>query len=102
MQFHWIAPLTLVPFVQRRKKIAYILAIMYVFIGMRSTLGLLYYSNYNPNMMRNALEPSANVNGQTYFNVIYVTPWRRISSYAIGLLTGSMVTNQYTSYILCS
>ena len=43
MQFHWIAPLALIPFVKGRKAIGYMVAIFFVFVSMGSILGLLLY-----------------------------------------------------------
>ena len=46
MQFHWIAPLTLIPFVLRRKILSYFLALLLVLLGCVSILfTLLYYPN---------------------------------------------------------
>ncbi len=46
MQFHWIAPLALIPFVLGRKAISFIMATIFVLIGIISTLSiLLYYPN---------------------------------------------------------
>ncbi|CAF0805029.1 unnamed protein product [Adineta steineri] len=46
MQFHWIAPLVLIPFVLGRKSISFIIATLFVLIGIGSILGiLLYYPN---------------------------------------------------------
>ncbi len=62
MQFHWIAPLALIPFVIGRKTVAYIVATIFVFISIVTTFGLLlYYPHLYPNMVRNALELSANI-----------------------------------------
>ena len=52
MQFHWIAPLVLIPFVRRQKTFAYFLTILLVLIGIGSIYTtLLYY----PNMSLNSL-----------------------------------------------
>jgi peptidoglycan/LPS O-acetylase OafA/YrhL len=46
MQFHWIAPLALIPFVIGRKSISYIVATLFVLVGIGSILSiLLYYPN---------------------------------------------------------
>ncbi|CAF4253579.1 unnamed protein product [Rotaria sp. Silwood2] len=101
MQFHWIAPLALMPFVLGRKKIAYIIASMHIFIHIGSTLGLLlHYPNLNPNNVRNALQQSASANESTSFSVIYVIRWCRIPAYAIRLLTGFVVINTDSTYYI--
>ena len=57
MQFHWIAPLSLIPFALGRKKIAYSISTAYIFIGIATVLGLLLrHPNFSPNMVQNALE----------------------------------------------
>ena len=43
MQFHWIAPLTLIPFVIGRKPVAFVVSIVLVFVGIGSIAGLLIY-----------------------------------------------------------
>ena len=46
MQFHWIAPIALVPFVLGRKSISFIITTIFVLIGIISILSiLLYYPN---------------------------------------------------------
>ncbi|CAF0901816.1 unnamed protein product [Adineta steineri] len=103
MQFHWVAPLILIPFVLERKKLAYIVGIIYIFISMSSIFGLLlYYPHLNPNNVRNAIQQSTQPTEPTYFNVIYVAPWCRISAYAIGLLTGFLVINKGRTYSINS
>ncbi len=57
MQFHWIAPLSLIPFVTRRKPFAYFITILFVFIGIGSILNILLYY---PNMSLNALTTFTN------------------------------------------
>ncbi|CAF1490507.1 unnamed protein product [Rotaria sp. Silwood1] len=95
MQFHWIAPLALIPFVIGRKSIGYFVAILYVLVGMGSILGILLYYR---TMSLNLLVDATNLNGPSFFNKIYITPWCRISAYAIGLLTGFIVINVGRSY----
>jgi hypothetical protein len=52
MQFHWIAPLTLIPFVLRRKSFAYFIASLLVFIGCGAILIILvYYPDMSPNFL---------------------------------------------------
>ncbi|CAF3397106.1 unnamed protein product [Rotaria socialis] len=95
MQFHWIAPLALIPFVIGRKPIGYVVAILFVLVGMGSILGtLLYY----PSMSLNLLTDATNIDGPSFFNKVYIAPWCRISAYAIGLLTGFTVVNVGRSY----
>ncbi|CAF1461850.1 unnamed protein product, partial [Didymodactylos carnosus] len=90
MQFHWIAPLALIPFVIGRKQIGYFVATVYVLVGIGSISGiLLYYSTMSLNLFAEATD----LNGPSFFNKVYITPWCRISAYAIGLLTGFMVIN---------
>ena len=61
MQFHWIAPLALIPFVIGRKTIAYIVGAIFVCISIVTTFSLLlYYPHLTPNMVRNSLELSTN------------------------------------------
>jgi hypothetical protein len=52
MQFHWIAPLALIPFVMGRKRIAFIVIALFVLIGIGSVLGILLYY---PKMDLNAI-----------------------------------------------
>ncbi|UJR11689.1 hypothetical protein I4U23_015870 [Adineta vaga] len=90
MQFHWIAPLTLIPFVLRRKTLAISIAISFVFIGIGSILSiLLYYPNVSLN---NPATLTNNFGGPSFYTYVYIKPWCRISAYAIGLLTGYIVT----------
>ena len=53
MQFHWIAPLSLIPFAIGRRSLSFFIALLFVFIGMGSILTILLYY---PNMSLNALE----------------------------------------------
>ena len=41
MQFHWIAPLTLIPFVMGKKPLAFIMSILFTLVGIGSIAGLL-------------------------------------------------------------
>ena len=43
MQFHWIAPLALIPFVRGRKIIGYLVTVLFVLVSIGSTIGLLLY-----------------------------------------------------------
>jgi peptidoglycan/LPS O-acetylase OafA/YrhL len=43
MQFHWIAPLTLIPFVLGRKPLAFVVSTVLVLVGIGSIAGLLIY-----------------------------------------------------------
>lgn len=53
MQFHWIAPLALVPFVLKKKIVSFTLTILLILLGIFSIIiTLLYY----PNMSVNSLE----------------------------------------------
>ncbi|CAF4737749.1 unnamed protein product [Rotaria sp. Silwood1] len=102
MQFHWIAPLALIPFVMRHKAIkaiGYIMTILFVLVSIGSILGLLLYY---PSMVTHALDISSNATGPNFFDKIYVTPWCRISPYAIGLFTGFLVINMGRTYHLNS
>ncbi len=58
MQFHWIAPLALVPFALGRKAIGYMMTILFVLISIGSILGLLLYY---PSLVTHALDVSTNV-----------------------------------------
>jgi peptidoglycan/LPS O-acetylase OafA/YrhL len=40
MQFHWIAPLSLIPFVLGRKSIAFIISILFILVGIGTIAGL--------------------------------------------------------------
>ncbi|CAF1279439.1 unnamed protein product [Rotaria sordida] len=97
MQFHWIAPLALIPFVIGRKPIAFIVATLFVLVGIGSILGILLYY---PNMEVNRITAAMQTTGPTFYEKIYLTPWCRISPYAIGLLTGFIVINTGRSYRL--
>jgi hypothetical protein len=57
MQFHWIAPLSLIPFVTGRKSFSYLITILFVLIGIGSTVTILLYY---PNMSLNSLTAFAN------------------------------------------
>ncbi|CAF2710964.1 unnamed protein product [Rotaria sp. Silwood2] len=95
MQFHWIAPLTLIPFVLGRKSLSFLLTILLILIGIGSILiTVLYYSE----MPLGSLTAFTNTNGPTFFKKIYVTPWCRISPYAVGMLTGYCVINAGRQY----
>ncbi|CAF4662624.1 unnamed protein product [Rotaria sp. Silwood2] len=95
MQFHWIAPLALIPFVIGRQLIAFIVATLFVLIGIGSVIGiLLYYPNINLNTIAGLFQRD----GVTYYTEIYIKPWGRISAYAIGLLIGFIVINTGRSY----
>ncbi|CAF1071940.1 unnamed protein product [Rotaria sordida] len=95
MQFHWIAPLALIPFVIGRKSIGYFVTTIYVLIGIGSIVGILLYY---PNMSLSLFADATNVNGPSFFSKIYIAPWCRISAYAIGLLTGFIFINTGHSY----
>jgi hypothetical protein len=43
MQFHWIAPLTLIPFALGRKPLAFVVSTLLVLVGIGSVAGLLIY-----------------------------------------------------------
>ena len=50
MQFHWVAPLALIPFATGRTWLACAVAMLFVFITIGATLGiLLYYTDMEPN-----------------------------------------------------
>jgi peptidoglycan/LPS O-acetylase OafA/YrhL len=52
MQFHWIAPLSLIPFAMGRKSFSFFITIIFVFIGIGSILTILLYY---PDMSLNSL-----------------------------------------------
>ncbi|CAF2794564.1 unnamed protein product [Rotaria sp. Silwood2] len=58
MQFHWIAPLALIPFVMRKRVIGYIMTILFVLVSIGSILGLLLYY---PSLVTHGLDVSSNV-----------------------------------------
>ncbi|CAF0937128.1 unnamed protein product [Adineta steineri] len=95
MQFHWIAPLSLIPFVLGRKILSFFIAVFFVFIGIGSILTILLYY---PDMSLNVLLAFNNVPGPTFYKNIYITPWCRISAYAVGILTGYFVMNTGRHY----
>ncbi|CAF0747409.1 unnamed protein product [Adineta steineri] len=97
MQFHWIAPLALIPFVLGRKSISFIIATLFVLIGIGSILGILLYY---PDMSVDVLEAFVDKPGPTFYKNIYITPWCRISAYAVGLITGFIVSNVGREYRL--
>ena len=53
MQFHWIAPLALIPFVLGRKSISFVIATLFVLVGIVSISGILLYY---PDMSVDVLE----------------------------------------------
>ncbi|CAF1089611.1 unnamed protein product [Adineta steineri] len=95
MQFYWIAPLALIPFVKGRKWIAFTMTIIFVLVGIMSILGILLHY---PNMTVNSFDEFQFAPGTNFFNTIYVTPWCRISAYAIGLLTGFLLITMGRTY----
>ncbi|CAF1073555.1 unnamed protein product [Adineta ricciae] len=95
MQFHWIAPLSLIPFVLGKKILSIFIAIVFVFVGIVSILTILIYY---PDMSLNPLVAFNPALGPTFFKNIYITPWCRISAYAIGLLTGYFVIHTGRNY----
>ncbi|CAF3060708.1 unnamed protein product [Rotaria sp. Silwood2] len=68
-------------------------------VSIGSILGLLLYY---PSMVTHALDISNNATGPNFFDKIYMTPWCRISPYAIGLFTGFLVVNTGRTYHLNS
>ena len=57
MQFHWIAPLALIPFVMGRKIIGYVMTLLFVLVSIGSILGLLLHY---PSLVTHALETTSN------------------------------------------
>ncbi|CAF4209056.1 unnamed protein product [Rotaria sp. Silwood2] len=66
-----------------------------VLVGIGSILGILLYY---PNMSLNIFEDATQLDGPSFFNKVYIAPWRRISAYAVGLLTCFIVMNVGSSY----
>ncbi|CAF3851450.1 unnamed protein product, partial [Rotaria sp. Silwood1] len=97
MQFHWLAPLALVPFIMRRKSIGFCVIILFVSVSIGSIIGLLLHYPY---MTANIFQPNTPDQGPTYDDTIYMTPWCRISAYAIGILTGFVLIHTGRSYRL--
>ncbi|UJR32239.1 hypothetical protein I4U23_019705 [Adineta vaga] len=95
MQFHWIAPLSLIPFALGRKFVSIFIATVFVFIGIISILTILIYY---PDMPLNSLIAFNPVPGPNFFDYIYITPWCRISAYAVGLLAGYFVVDTDRHY----
>ncbi|CAF3191128.1 unnamed protein product [Rotaria socialis] len=90
MQFYWVAPLALIPFVIRRKPIGFIVVTFMIFLGIGSILGIILHY---PDLSLNAIEAFAPQSGPSFFKYVYIKPWCRISAYAVGILTGFIVTN---------
>ncbi|CAF1430753.1 unnamed protein product [Rotaria sordida] len=88
MQFHWIAPLTLIPFALERKTLSFLIVTLFVFVGIGSTLGIILYY---PNMSLNDPTALTDNGGPSFYKMVYIKPWCRISAYSIGLLTGYIV-----------
>lgn len=60
MQFHWIAPLALIPFAMGRKRIGFGIATCFVLASIASIAGLLlHYPHIYPNTIGNALQQPA-------------------------------------------
>ncbi|CAF1133641.1 unnamed protein product [Rotaria sp. Silwood1] len=95
MQFHWIAPLSLIPFVLRRKSFSFVITILLVLLGSGSILGILLYY---PQISLDDMNGFANTNGPNFFEYIYIKPWCRISPYAVGVLSGYFVINVGRQY----
>lgn len=58
MQFHWIAPLCLIPFVLKRKPIAFILTVLLILVSIGSIAGLLlYYPDLQTGILGGATTP---------------------------------------------
>lgn len=74
MQFHWIAPLTLIPFTLGRKKLSFFITTILVMIGIGSTLTILLYY---PNMSVN--NPTALTDHVSFFIITYVNYLIRFS-----------------------
>ena len=55
MQFHWIAPLALIPFVLGKKRIGFLIVALFIFVSIGSIVGILLYY---PTMPANGLELS--------------------------------------------
>jgi hypothetical protein len=57
MQFHWIAPLALIPFAMGRKGIAIVISILFILVGIGSIAGLMIN---NPSLQQSMLAPTTN------------------------------------------
>ncbi|CAF1063415.1 unnamed protein product [Rotaria sp. Silwood1] len=90
MQFHWIAPLALIPFVLGRKRIGVMVGVIFVLISIGSISGTLIRYPY---MVNGTLQPANRAANPTFINAIYYPPWCRISPYAIGLIVGFIIIN---------
>jgi hypothetical protein len=78
MQFHWIAPLVLIPFALGRKTFSYFLTILFVFIGIGSILTILLYY---PDMSLNSLTAFADAVSLISFNIfafVFYIAWSYI------------------------
>ncbi|CAF1235690.1 unnamed protein product [Rotaria sordida] len=89
MQFHWIAPLALIPFVMRQKPIGFIVATLMTLLGIASVLAILLHY---PDMSLNTIEAFIPQPGPTFFKYIYIKPWCRISAYAVGIVVGFLAS----------
>ena len=73
MQFYCIAPLAMIPFAKGRKAIGYLLTIIFVFVSIGSTLGLLlYYPSFtqaNTDFVANAVSGLELLSNTPLFNI---------------------------------
>ena len=82
MQFHWIAPLALIPFALRRKSIAFVVAILITLVGIGSIAGLLiYYPDLQSGLLA-TIEPPVSFlvkSNRVFDNEIIFILWSRVA-----------------------
>lgn len=78
MQFHWIAPLFLIPFALGKKFIGLTISILLLIINVVVSILILL------------AHPGTEIGATDllYFKIFYVTPWVRIGPFIIGILLG--------------
>ncbi|CAF1171995.1 unnamed protein product [Rotaria sordida] len=100
MQFHWIAPLALIPFVMRQKPIGFIVATLMTLLGIASILAILLHY---PDMSLNTIEAFIPQPGPTFFKYIYIKPWTRAPATADAMdheRTGNLVDNDGNAFLM--
>lgn len=83
MQFHWIAPIMIVPFALNKKWLGYFISIVFLAGHILATALIV---NHYPGAELGTLGGNPD-----YFNKIYVTPWCRIGPFIVGILFGYQI-----------
>ena len=81
MQFHWFAPLFLIPLAYGRYIIGTFLVILFVLGSILSTFAILIQ---NPGSEQGLFGPKADI----YNTWVYIKPWARCGAFLVGLLLG--------------